>query len=130
MFKVSSGDGRPENYNVTVPSLLNLNKFNSLVKCYHCYFGYDYLDGAFTAQKMKFSINDSFSKCDQITFWSHLLNEYLMETFIFCAVEVLLRLTFFLTRPVILPNLYCMTLRICKTKFGRNSFQVKVLHQL
>ena len=92
MFKVSSGDGRPENYNVTVPSLLNLNKFNSLVKCYHCYFGYDYLDGAFTAQKMKFSINDSFSKCDQIRsklrIWSHLLKESLMENFIFCVVIV------------------------------------------
>ena len=44
----------------------------------------------FTAQKMKFSINDFFSKCDQIRrflrIWSHLLNRSLMVNFIFCAV--------------------------------------------
>ena len=37
-----------------------------------------------TAQKMKFSIKDFFSKCDQI--WSHLLKTSLMENFIFCEV--------------------------------------------
>ena len=35
-----------------------------------------------TAQKMKFSINDLFSKC-----WSHLLKKSLMENFIICAVS-------------------------------------------
>ena len=44
----------------------------------------------FTAQEMKFSIKDFFSKCDQIhsflRIWSHLLKKSLMETFIFCAV--------------------------------------------
>ena len=39
---------------------------------------------------MKFSIKDFFSKCDQIRrklrVWSHLLEESLMENFIFCAV--------------------------------------------
>ena len=44
----------------------------------------------FTAQKMKFSIEDFFSKCDQIRrkllIWSHLLKKPLMENFIFCAV--------------------------------------------
>ena len=43
-----------------------------------------------TAQKMKFSIKDFFSKCDQIRsflrIWSHLLKQSLMENFIFCAV--------------------------------------------
>ena len=40
-----------------------------------------------TARKMKFSINDFFSKCDQILrIWSHLLKKSLMENFIFCAV--------------------------------------------
>ena len=43
-----------------------------------------------TAQKMKFSIKDFFSKCDQIRkklrIWSHLLKKSLMENFIFCAV--------------------------------------------
>ena len=45
---------------------------------------------ASTAQKMKLSIKDSFSKCDQIRrilrIWSHLLKKSLMENFIFCAV--------------------------------------------
>ena len=44
----------------------------------------------FTPQKMKFSIEDFFSKCDQIRsflrIWSHLLKKSLMENFIFCAV--------------------------------------------
>ena len=43
-----------------------------------------------TAQEMKFSIKDFFSKCDQIRrklrIWSHLLKKSLMENFIFCAV--------------------------------------------
>ena len=40
-----------------------------------------------TAQKMKFSIKDFFSKCDQIRkklrIWSHLLKTSLREIFIF-----------------------------------------------
>ena len=40
-----------------------------------------------TAQKMRFSIKDFFSKCNQIRrklrVWSHLLKKSLMETFIF-----------------------------------------------
>ena len=43
-----------------------------------------------TAQKMEFSIKDFFSKCDQIRrklrTWSHFLEKFLMENFIFCAV--------------------------------------------
>ena len=45
---------------------------------------------AYTAQKMKFSIKDFFSKCDQIgiflRIWSDLLKKPLMENFIFGAV--------------------------------------------
>ena len=45
-----------------------------------------------TAQKMKFSIKDFFSKCDQtrslLRIWSHLLKKSLMESFIFCAVTI------------------------------------------
>ena len=41
---------------------------------------------------MKFSIKDSFSKCDQIRsflrIWSHLPKESLMEKFIFCVVTL------------------------------------------
>ena len=44
-----------------------------------------------TAQKMKFSIKDFSSKCDQIRnflrIWSDLLVKSLMEDFIFCAVD-------------------------------------------
>ena len=47
---------------------------------------------SFTAQKMKFSINDFFSKCDQIRsflrIWSHLLMKSLMENFIFYEVRI------------------------------------------
>ena len=46
---------------------------------------------ALTAQKMKFSIKDSFSKPDQICsflwIWPHLLKKSLMENFIFCEVS-------------------------------------------
>ena len=46
-----------------------------------------------TAQKMKFSIKDFFSKCDQIRSFlricSHLMNKSLMENFIFCAMDPL-----------------------------------------
>ena len=46
-----------------------------------------------TAQKMKFSIKDFFSKYDQIRrklrIWSHLLKKSLTENFIFCAREVI-----------------------------------------
>ena len=44
-----------------------------------------------TAQKMKFSIKNFFSKCDQIRsllrIWSHLLKKFLIENFISCAVR-------------------------------------------
>ena len=43
------------------------------------------------AQKMKFSIEDFFSKCDQIRrklrIWSHLLKKPLIENFIFLQSE-------------------------------------------
>ena len=44
------------------------------------------------AQKMKLSIKDFFSKCDQIhsflRIWSYLLKKSLMENFIFWAVDI------------------------------------------
>ena len=46
----------------------------------------------YTAQKMKFSIKDFFSKYDQIhsflRIWSHLLKKSLIESFIFCSVLI------------------------------------------
>ena len=48
------------------------------------------------AQKMKFSIMDFFSKCDQnqrrLRIWSRLLEKPLMENFIFYAVCALFKL--------------------------------------
>ena len=45
-----------------------------------------------TAQKMKFSIKDFFSKCDQmrsfVRIWSPLLKKSLMENLILCEVNV------------------------------------------
>ena len=47
---------------------------------------------SFTAQKMKFSTKNFFSKCAQIRkklrIWLHLLNKSLMEKFIFCTVLI------------------------------------------
>ena len=44
-----------------------------------------------TVHKMKFSIQDVFSKCDQIQrklrIWSHLLKKSLVENLIFCVVR-------------------------------------------
>ena len=52
----------------------------------------------YTAQKVKFSIKDFFSKCDQIRsfqrIWSHLLRKSLMENSIFCAVTPFFLSTF------------------------------------
>ena len=48
-----------------------------------------------TAQKMTFSIKDSFSKCDQIhsflRIWSHLLKKSLMKICNFCTVKEIYR---------------------------------------
>ena len=47
-----------------------------------------------TAQTMKFSIKDFFSKCDQIhsflRIWSRFLQKSLMENFIFCAAYLVI----------------------------------------
>ena len=60
------------------------------IKYLYCAFDRMFLS-CHTAQKMKFSIKDFFSKCDQIRWsrriWSHLLNKSLMENFIFWAVS-------------------------------------------
>ena len=59
---------------------------NLLTKAFVLFYWY------ITAQKMKFSIMDFFSKCDQIRsflwIWSHLLKKSVMENSIFCAVHV------------------------------------------
>ena len=54
--------------------------------------------GTFTAQKMKFSIKDFFSKCDQIRSFLrvrlHLLKKSWMENSFFCAVIAMKWLVF------------------------------------
>ena len=51
----------------------------------------------YTAQKMKFSIKDFFSKCDKIRrflrIWSHLLKKSFMENFIFLCSEFVIFLS-------------------------------------
>ena len=63
----------------------------------------------YTAQKLKFSIKNFISKCDQIRgklrIWSHLLKKSIMENFIFCAVIV----NYFKT-PTLESRLYCWCL--------------------
>ena len=53
-------------------------------------FGSNSVHAKRTAQKMEFSMNNFFSKCDQIhsflRIWSHLPKNCLMEKLIFCAV--------------------------------------------
>ena len=53
---------------------------------------YKPLTAAVHCTKMKFSIKDFFSKCDQIRsylwIWAHLLKKSLMKNFIFCVVSV------------------------------------------
>ena len=59
---------------------------------------------ASSAQNMKFSIKDFFSKCDQIwrklRIWSHLLKKFLMENFIFCAAQSKNQQGFFILRSL------------------------------
>ena len=74
-------------------SLKNFAEFikNSYVRVFYSFsFTKTKDSGVFTVQKIKFSIKDFFSKCDQIRSflrtWSHLLKKSLMENFTFCAV--------------------------------------------
>ena len=71
---------------------LRLYDFYSLLTDY---FLYEEIMSVSTAQKMKFSVTDFFSKCDQIRsfqqIWSQLLKKSVMENFIFlCSVGYIL----------------------------------------
>ena len=81
---------------------LHLPSFGTLVLGVPCYVFYATMRHVYsrfdiwhTAHKMKFSIKDFFSKCDQIRrklqIWSYLLTKSLMENFIFCAMTWLLQ---------------------------------------
>ena len=64
-----------------------------------------------TAQIIKFSIKDFFSKCDQIRrklrIWSQSLKKSLMENFIFCAVKCQSKNPFLIFRDEI-PTNFCL----------------------
>ena len=53
---------------------------------YHTCLTSNTADKTYSAQKMKFSIKDFFSKCVENQIWSHLMKKSLMENFTFCAV--------------------------------------------
>ena len=84
------------NSNISRPNFLNLLNFIKHFKFYlKLYFWWweslrTKSHKTYTAQKMKFSITDFFSKCVQIRnflrIWSHLLKKSVMENFIFCGV--------------------------------------------
>ena len=79
-------------FNICSLSECKTEKENPFV--YFLYFTMVFITGLsmfyVTAPKMKFSIKDFFSKCDQIRsflrIWLHLLKKSLMGNFIFCAV--------------------------------------------
>ena len=56
----------------------------------------DIITSYIAAQKMKYFIEDFYSKCYQtrsfLRIWSHLLEKYLKEKVIFCAVYSVIRL--------------------------------------
>ena len=65
--------------------------------------------GNCTAQKIRFSIKDFFSKCDQIRsflgiIWSHLLKKSVMESFTFCAVSKVLTVSYLVHYDTLLQN--------------------------
>ena len=76
----------------------------SMIMIFRC------ITASFTTQKMKFSIKDFFSKCDQIRkklrIWSYLLKKFLMENFVFCSV-------FWLNMIMILPTFSRYIYRCC-----------------
>ena len=63
-------------------------------------------------QKMKFSIRDFFSKCDQIRnflrIWSHLLKKYLMEKLLWVVLKmfVLIKKSIFISYTIIFVTEY------------------------
>ena len=103
--------------------------------CYENRYFMKHLTAAWiTAQKMKFSIQDFFSKCDQfrrkLRIWSHLLKESLMGNFIFCAVNAIntpgitFKWTVLFEGPTLWPQNETTFLQshICEMFFQRFSF--------
>ena len=70
---------------------MNINLFHGNVPILYALRNRNETSARNTGQKMKFSIKDLFSKCDQIhrklQIRSHLLRKSLMGNFIFCALK-------------------------------------------
>ena len=85
-------------------------------------------DAADTAQKMKFSIKDFFTKCNQIRsflrIWSHLLKKSLMKNFIFSAVFVSEQLQKYFRLQVV--SELTMLLEIKEYKFLEQPIEKKI----
>ena len=75
-----------ERHAIKIKTKLNAGKLKKIyiMNTYHVFSDFG------TAQKMKPSVKDFFSRCDQIRsflrIWSHLLKKSLVGNFIFCAV--------------------------------------------
>ena len=83
----------------------------------------------FTAQKMKFSIKDFFSKCDHIhkkvRIWSHLL-----KNFIFCEVFEDLLTMIYLQKSVEMENCLELEFKMPGLIYSTRKDQVKLRAQL
>ena len=111
-FATLGGHNMKSKINFLLPFSLNSRSFTTTshalfatflspypIICLSCSTGYYFTFShskvrlSYTAQKMKFSVKDFFSKFDQIRrklrIWSHLLKKSLMENFIFCALLLL-----------------------------------------
>ena len=88
----------------------------------------------FTAQKMKFSIKDFFSKCDHIhkkvRIWSHLLKKSLLENFIFCEVFEDLLTMIYLQKSVEMENCLELEFKMPGLIYSTRKDQVKLRAQL
>ena len=88
----------------------------------------------FTAQKMKFSIKDFFSKCDHIhkkvRIWSHLTKKSLLENFIFCEVFEDLLTMIYLLKSVDMENCLELEFKMRGLIYSSRTDQVKLRAQL
>ena len=88
-----------------------------------------YLKLNYTAKKIKISIKDSSTKCDQIRsflrVWSHSLEKSLTENFSFCAVFVMHFFKLKLIFPFQIPRI---NLKYKKLTFWDTLHQFKYLH--
>ena len=100
-------------FNLLNAEIFNASSVNKKWSCHRYQGGSSYRHSIKSLDiKMKFSIKDFLSKCNQIRsflwIWSHLLNKSLMENFIFCEVQGI-RYTNQLKLPNIWASVYVST---------------------